>query len=162
QQRAASVASGEALIMRRSTSSYTRAAIRAGDAPIVESRDQSLVYRERIFVPLWVTMLGQFVAGAWRLLVQGVRLAVRHPWTTASVVALGAAYRVADWIGPLALVLTVAAVGGLWWWRWPASFERRVATRVRTARRFRHIYRPTWRELMGVCGLMEATETGET
>jgi hypothetical protein len=75
---------------------FIRAAIRSGDAPIIDGRGRSLVYRERVFIPLWVTFLEEALTGAWRLLVRLVRLVVCHPVQTALLVGLVALYR---WAG---------------------------------------------------------------
>jgi S-DNA-T family DNA segregation ATPase FtsK/SpoIIIE len=148
--------------MRRNTTHYTRAAIRAGDAPIVQSREQSLLYRERIFVPLWVTLLGQLLTGAARCVVRAGRSVLHHPARSGVLAGLLLIQRWAGWRGQVVLAVVVVLTGALWCYRWPESFDRQVIVRARTWWRYRRVYRPTWRDLMAGCGLVEATETGET
>jgi S-DNA-T family DNA segregation ATPase FtsK/SpoIIIE len=147
--------------MRKKQNAFVRAAVRAGEPPIVDVRDRTLIYRERIFVPLWVTFVQETLAWAWRLLVRLVRFVVRHPVRTLLLVAVLVLYRRAGWLGLFAVVSGTGLVGGLWRWRWPNSFERWVTRSARSWWRYRRIYRRRWFELMDGCGLVETTDRGE-
>ena len=141
---------------------YTRAAVRAGELPVVEVRGSSLVYRERVFIPLWASLLGGFFGFVWRVLVRITWAVIRHPVRSVVLFGLLVLWRRAGLLavdGLLALVLVVAVV---WWRRWPGSFERHVRRRVRSWWRWRRVYRRGWRELMAGCGLVETTDTGDT
>jgi len=141
---------------------YLRASARAGELPVVEVRGKSLVYRERVFIPLWASLLGGLLGFVWRVLVRGGWAIVRHPVRSVVLFGLLVLWRRAGLLavaGLLALVLVVAVV---WWRRWPVSFERHVRRRVRSWWRWRRIYRKGWRDLMAGCGLVETTDTGDT
>jgi len=141
---------------------YTRAAVRAGELPVVEVRGSSLVYRERVFIPLWASLLGGFFGFVWRVLVRITWAVIRHPVRSGVLFGLLVLWRRAGLLavdGLLALVLVVAVV---WWRRWPGSFERHVRRRVRSWWRWRRVYRKGWRDLMAGCGLVETTDTGDT
>jgi S-DNA-T family DNA segregation ATPase FtsK/SpoIIIE len=147
--------------MRKNQNAFVRAAVRAGEPPIVDVRDRSLIYRERIFIPLWVTFLQEILGWAWRLLVRLVRSVVRHPLRTLVLFGLLVLQRRAGWPAVLAVLSGVLLVGGVWRWQWPGSFERWIGRRVRSWWRYRRVYRRAWFELMDGCGLVETTDRGE-
>ena len=141
---------------------YTRAAVRAGELPVVEVRGQGLVYRERVFVPLWASLLGGLLGFTWRVLVRFGWAVVRHPVRSVVLFGLLVLWRRAGLLVVVVLVALVLVVAVVWWRRWPSSFERHVRRRVRSWWRWRRIYRRGWRELMAGCGLVETTDTGDT
>lgn len=145
--------------MNRTT---TRAALRPGDVPVLEDRGSSLVYRQRIFVPLWVTLLGQAWRAVWRGMVRIVRGIVRYPVQVAAAVTTLAVHHVAGRVGVLALVLLLLGSGLVWRYRWPGAFDRHVTVRARSWWRWRRVYRRCWYDLMDGCGLVETGVRGES
>jgi len=129
---------------------------------VVEVRGRSLVYRERIFVPLWASLLGELLSTTWRMLVRGVWSVIRHPVRSAVLFGLLVLWRRAGLVAVLALAGAVGVGLVVWWRRWPATFERHVRQRVRSWWRWRRVYRKGWREVMAGCGLVETTDTGDT
>jgi S-DNA-T family DNA segregation ATPase FtsK/SpoIIIE len=132
-----------------------RVGVRVGDIPIIID-ERGLIVRERIFVPLWVTMLKNLLAGCWRLVVRLVRLVIRYPIPSLVLLVEAAVYRRHGWLAVLALTSAMALTLGAWRWRWPVSFTRRVVVPVRSWWRFHRVYGRRWRVVMAGCGLVEA------
>jgi hypothetical protein len=51
----------------RNKDRYVQAPVRPGALPIIDYRTAPLAYRERMFIPLWATLLGQLLAGTGRV-----------------------------------------------------------------------------------------------
>jgi DNA segregation ATPase FtsK/SpoIIIE, S-DNA-T family len=120
-----------------------------------------LVTKQRYVVPLWVSVTGVTLAflarAAWFLLAWAVR---------AWLVSLPAAFvAVTYWrVGGLsvaALVTVTLAAGLVWAHRWPASYSRLVARRVRGAWRWQRAYRRGWHPAMDGTGLTRTTPSRE-
>jgi S-DNA-T family DNA segregation ATPase FtsK/SpoIIIE len=132
----------------------SRVGVRVGDIPIIVD-DRGLIVRERIFVPLWVTMLKNLLGWCWRLLVRLVLLVLRYPIPSLVLLVEVAVYRWHGWPAVLALTSVMALTLGVWRWRWPVSFDRRVVVPVRSWWRFHRVYGRRWRVVMAGCGLVE-------
>jgi hypothetical protein len=96
-----------------------RAGIRTGTRPVVAIINPGLVYRERLGVPLWLSLVGVAVRALALALVGLARLAVRFwPLTAAATaglwlwLALGRSDLVTVAVVAACLVLAVLA----WWW----------------------------------------------
>jgi S-DNA-T family DNA segregation ATPase FtsK/SpoIIIE len=118
------------------------------------------VYVELFPVVWWILPLAFLVWLFVRVARRPVRVVVWHPVATVVVAGLVAWYVHTGWAG-LVVPLGVAVVAAAGWrWRWPDSFERQVATRVRSWWRWRWVYRRCWREVMLGCGLVVTTADG--
>jgi S-DNA-T family DNA segregation ATPase FtsK/SpoIIIE len=111
-----------------------------------------------LHVPLWALAAGWALAGAGR----AVLWLVLHPRTAvvlAIVVLLAAGVIRWGW-APYGYACAVASVVfGLWWARWPESYERQVAWRLQGWWR-RFIYWRDWQPAMVTSGLAHAAALG--
>ena len=88
-------------------------------------------------VPAWRSPVYQTPFGivvliqAARLIGRLVRLLARHPLAVSAVIAGVLLWRVIGWPGLTALAASAAVALVVWRWRFPASFDRFVATPAR-------------------------------
>ncbi len=119
--------------------------------PVIVDRpgDLMAVHPHRIELPVSVAVFAMFFRGLWRL---GV-WCVRHPRTVVLIVVWPILWRLAHERG-LLVVLVPAVVGGLVWrWRRPSSWWRYYGGPLLGWWRRQVIYRRSWDEVMGLCGL---------
>jgi DNA segregation ATPase FtsK/SpoIIIE, S-DNA-T family len=116
-----------------------------------------LVTKQRWVLPLWVSVplfLGRVTArGAWLLAVWAVRA-----WAATVPAGLLVLVHVrAGGLGVLAAITCALAAGLVWAYRWPDSYSRLVARRVRGAWRWQTAYRRGWHPAMDGTGLTRTT-----
>jgi S-DNA-T family DNA segregation ATPase FtsK/SpoIIIE len=137
----------------------------AGQAPPIAVLDRGMFLRERVRIPLWVTMLQLLGRGLRASAVGLYRLTTRHPVLVAVVTAL----ITVEWIGGtravlsalIGLVALVAVVAAGWWWLWPESWRTKVVTRAWGWWRWQIRYRRRWRRVMQGCGLVQVHDEAE-
>jgi DNA segregation ATPase FtsK/SpoIIIE, S-DNA-T family len=112
-----------------------------------------LFIKQRVVIPLWVTM--PYYSARWvlRQLVRLVRLLVRVWPVSVPVLAGLVAYVRYGWVGPVALVVALAAVGVAWRESSPVTFDALVIRRGRGALRGVRLYRRLWGAAMDATGL---------
>jgi DNA segregation ATPase FtsK/SpoIIIE, S-DNA-T family len=137
----------------------TKAPVRVGGrrAPF----PRGLLVRQRMYVPLWVTMLEGATSLVWRLLSGMVRLVVAYPVPSLASLVTLIVQRRAGWWGVVVLAGVAVAVGVAWSWLAPASWERRALMPLRSWWRYQRTYRWRWRRLMDGCGLLEMRDGDE-
>ncbi|MGH3484714.1 MAG: FtsK/SpoIIIE domain-containing protein [Nocardioidaceae bacterium] len=99
-------------------------------------------------------LLAYLLAGLGRL----VAWMVRHPWIVALIAAAVGLQVCMSVYGTTATVtplVVLAAVLGVWGWRWPDSFHRRVWWPVKAIIRRAWVYRRGWQPAMTTVGLVE-------
>ena len=112
-------------------------------------------------VPAWRSPVYQTPFGivvliqAARLIGRLVRLLARHPLAVSAVIAGVLLWRVIGWPGLTALAASAAVALVVWRWRFPASFDRFVATPARGRWRAWH-YRRRWGPVMTIGRLAPA------
>jgi S-DNA-T family DNA segregation ATPase FtsK/SpoIIIE len=116
-----------------------------------------LVTKQRYVVPLWVSVTGVTLAfaarAAWFLLAWTIRA-----WLVSVPAALVAlTYWRAGGLGVTALITATLAAGLAWAHRWPDSYSRLVARRVRGGWRWHKTYRRGWHPAMDGTGLTRTT-----
>lgn len=134
--------------------------VRRYEVGIGDGREPSLIYRERIFVPLWVTLLGRAAKGAGVVITRLVWWMIRHPVQVAAVLLVLVVRHAAGWLGVLAVLMLVLGCGLAWRRRWPFSYERHIGARARRWWRWRRVYSRRWAETMDGCGLVESGTRG--
>jgi DNA segregation ATPase FtsK/SpoIIIE, S-DNA-T family len=125
---------------------------RYGGDPITKAPFQAGRVTWRIGVK-WV-ILGWLLGLLGRLLLA----MIRHPWVTALIAAVIGLQVSMSVYGTTATMTPLAALGVLlvvWWWRWPASFVRRVWWPTKALIRQAWVYRRGWEPAMTTCGLVE-------
>ncbi len=132
--------------------------LRTDSQPIVAVIEPGLIRRDRVHVPLWVTLTGLTLRLFARLILTPLRIGVRY-WP-ATLVLLAAAWL---WrrLGGHGLfrtgVLAVLTLGALLAWPWvlrPVSFAQVIGEPARGLWRWHRVYRGRWREAMDGCGLI--------
>ncbi|SOD73283.1 S-DNA-T family DNA segregation ATPase FtsK/SpoIIIE [Jatrophihabitans sp. GAS493] len=117
------------------------------------------VHMAKVKVPLTAVIAAWVARRVWA----GVVACVKHPLTMLFLALLLWLWHLDLEHGPLPILTTVAlvlVVGGVWRWRWPESFTRHVAWRVRGVWRSRRVYRYYWQPAMVLTGL-SVTINGE-
>lgn len=112
-----------------------------------------------IHLPLWLLGLG-WLAG--RLLVALVWL-VLHPRSAAALLTLAGCWLLwleQGWRPFLWAAALLAVPLGLWWARWPDTFQRHVQARAHAAWRWLWVYRRDWQPAMVTSGLSLAPGLG--
>lgn len=108
---------------------------------------RSPVYR----TPGWIITIVQLARGIAAL----VKFAIRRPVLVAAAVVGALLWHATGWPGPVALILTVAAVLAVWRWRSPHSFTRFITDPARSRWRAWH-YRRHWAAVMTIGRLAPA------
>src|SRR5262245_2181099 len=111
---------------------------------------RSPVYR----TSAWIIIVVQLARLAWRL----ARFLARHPVADTIVAVLVLAWLYVGWPAVAGLVIGPAVLIGVWRWRWPASFTRRVAAPAHTRWRIWY-YRRRWTAVMMI-GRLAVTYQG--
>jgi DNA segregation ATPase FtsK/SpoIIIE, S-DNA-T family len=104
------------------------------------------VWRSPVFhTPGWVITIVQLFRAAKALIL----FLARHPLATLTAAAMVLAWYRFGWPGPVTLTASIAALLGVWWWRWRASFRRHVLDRARGKWRRWH-YQRHWLAVMTI------------
>src|SRR4051794_9008846 len=142
-----------------------RAGIRTGTRPVVAIIDPGLVYRERLRIPLWLSVAGVALRALALTLFGLARIGARF-WPLTVVVTAGlwlsfAFGRVGFVTVAVVAACLVLAVLAWWWVLWPATFARLIEEPSRGHYRWHRVYRWRWREAMDGCGLIVRHEDTE-
>jgi S-DNA-T family DNA segregation ATPase FtsK/SpoIIIE len=107
------------------------------------------IWRSPVYhTPGWIIAAVQIARTLWAI----TRFLARHPAADLAALALGGAWRLTGWRGPLAVVLITAAALVTWRVRWPGSFTQWVwRPAVSKWRRWR--YHRHWLSVMTVARL---------
>jgi S-DNA-T family DNA segregation ATPase FtsK/SpoIIIE len=120
-----------------------------------------LVTKERYVVPLWVSLLGVttrgLLRGGWLVLAWMVQA---WPVTLPAALLVVTYWRLGG-LGVAAVVTSTLAAGLVWAHRWPGSYSRLIARRVRGTWRWYRSYRRLWYPAMDGTGLTRTTPSRE-
>jgi S-DNA-T family DNA segregation ATPase FtsK/SpoIIIE len=116
-----------------------------------------LVTKQRWVLPLWLSVPLFLVRVTGRVAWMALVWTVRAWAATVPVALLVVAYVRAGGLGVTAMVTCTLAAGLVWAYRWPGSYSRLVARRVRGAWRWWSRYRHGWHPAMDGTGLTRTT-----